>query len=245
MSKPNEWQEFFNHYADQYDNEIFVKNTERETDFLINELELPVGASILDMGCGTGRHAVALANAGFLVTGIDISGAMLDRAQERAYEQGVKVTWVQLDAKHFKAEQPFDAAICLCEGALCLLGSGDDPYTRDMTILRNIHQSLKPGGQFIVTALNACRLIRAYDKVDMRSFDPITMVESSMLEVETPTGKKKIRVRERLYTPAEFVGIMRQVGFVVEAIYSGTAGGWKKESMNVDEMEFMVIARKE
>ena len=66
-----QWEEFFRHEADQYDDEPFTQATEAEVAFLMEELSLAKGASILDVGCGTGRHSVALAREGFAVTGID------------------------------------------------------------------------------------------------------------------------------------------------------------------------------
>ena len=51
----------------------FTKGTSQEVAFLIETLRLPPGARILDVGCGPGRHAVALAQAGLSVTGVDVS----------------------------------------------------------------------------------------------------------------------------------------------------------------------------
>ena len=51
----------------------FTKNTVAEVDFVLEELSLPPGSRILDVGCGTGRHAVELARRGYQITGVDIS----------------------------------------------------------------------------------------------------------------------------------------------------------------------------
>lgn len=76
MKRKSEWETFFNGHAPKYMNEVFTKNTAEEVDFVIDELRLKPGAAILDVGCGTGRHAVALARKGYSVTGIDLSSAM-------------------------------------------------------------------------------------------------------------------------------------------------------------------------
>ena len=92
MSK---WEQFFNGHAPIYMNNGFTKNTLAEVDFLIEELKLPSGSSILDMGCGTGRHSVELAKRGYAVTGVDLSAGMLAEARKAAETAGVTVEWIQ------------------------------------------------------------------------------------------------------------------------------------------------------
>jgi SAM-dependent methyltransferase len=246
MSNPNEWQAFFQEHAKVYDTNDFTQGTQAEVKFLLETLRLPAGSTILDIGCGTGRHAVGLAQAGYLVTGVDISEEMLEKARERALAAGVEVTVEQANMAEYQPHTEYDAAICLCEGALCLLGSADDPYTRDERVLGKIAASLKPGAPFITTVLNGCRMLRSISDAEAAAgrFDPVTMVEQYEMEVETADGLKKIPVRERMYTPAEFVGMMQRAGFGVEHVWSGTAGGWKRAPMELDEMEFMVVAKK-
>jgi len=60
----NDWQDFFDHYAPRYMDESFVKATLAEVDFMIEHLRLAPGMRVLDVGCGTGRHAVELAKRG-------------------------------------------------------------------------------------------------------------------------------------------------------------------------------------
>lgn len=73
------WEEFFDAHAPVYEDNIFTKNTLPEMDLLIEELSLPPGGSILDVGCGTGRHSIELARRGYSVTGLDLSPEMLAR----------------------------------------------------------------------------------------------------------------------------------------------------------------------
>jgi SAM-dependent methyltransferase len=73
MPAKTTWERFFDAHAPIYDDNAFTKNTVREVDFLLDELLIPPGGAVLDVGCGTGRHAIELAKRGFVVTGLDLS----------------------------------------------------------------------------------------------------------------------------------------------------------------------------
>jgi ubiquinone/menaquinone biosynthesis C-methylase UbiE len=101
MSNRTEWADFFNGHAPEYDDNCFTRNTPAEIKFLLAELSVPAGGSVLDIGCGTGRHTVALAQLGYHVTGLDISAEMLAKAQARADAAGVDVDLREGDATEF------------------------------------------------------------------------------------------------------------------------------------------------
>ncbi|MBI9045756.1 MAG: methyltransferase domain-containing protein [Anaerolineaceae bacterium] len=246
MTKQNEWIDFFKGEARQYHTEIFTKNTKAEVDFLIEAFNLPEGSALLDLGCGIGRHTIPLAEKGFKMTGLDISADMLEIAKANANKTGVDIHWIEMDAKNFSAEPQFDAAICLCEGALCLLGSEDDPFERDIQVLKNIFNALKPGARLIVNVLSAFRVIREIKQEDIKSgrFDPLTMTELGEMEFEIDGRKQKVITRERYYTPTEFRLILKAAGFEVEELWGGEAGSWNKQPVRLEEFELMAVARK-
>lgn len=70
MPEKSTWETFFDAHAPIYMENVFTKNTLAEVDCLLEELALPPGGSLLDVGCGTGRHAVELARRGYAVTGL-------------------------------------------------------------------------------------------------------------------------------------------------------------------------------
>ncbi len=239
------WKEFFRYEADQYDDEPFTQATREEIEFLIEQFQLPDGASILDMGCGTGRHSVPLAKRGFAVTGVDLSQHMLEKARARAAAEKADVEFIQGDATTYRSEPVFDAAIGLCEGAIGLLGQGDDPIERDLMVLRNIFAALKPNGQLIVNALNVFRVARkvGHDQ-EADTFDVMSQTTLNTMLFETPEGKVELPCRERMFTPTEFTLMLRTAGFSEEHIWGGTAGNWRRGPMQLDEYELMAVARK-
>ena len=77
----NSWQTYFDGHAHEYMRQWYTQNWQQEVDFLEQELDIASGGRILDVGCGTGRHAVELARRGYQVTGLDFSAGMLAEAQ--------------------------------------------------------------------------------------------------------------------------------------------------------------------
>ncbi|RYG40492.1 class I SAM-dependent methyltransferase, partial [bacterium] len=128
---PHQWEAFFDAHARDYDQNPFTFHTEGEISFLLSLYPVPPGSHFLDVGCGTGRHAVELAKRGHRVTGIDISAGMLNVARARAQQAGVEVEFIKADAREFTLDRQFDYAICLCEGGFGLLERGEDPEAHD------------------------------------------------------------------------------------------------------------------
>jgi len=238
------WEIFFDHHARKYNDEVFTRNTAFEIDFLIDELGLPEGSAILDVGCGTGRHSVGLAIRGYRMTGIDLSNGMLAEARKAAEAAGVTVELIHADATRMTFDRPFDAAICLCEGAFGLIGQHDDPLEHDMEILRRIHDALKPGARLILGALNGAEKLRRNKNENVRTgkFDPLTLVETFTMEYETPDGKKSVDLRERGYIASELMLMMKLTGFDVKNVWGSTAGNWRRDLLDLDEMEIMLVA---
>src|SRR5690625_7905088 len=93
-------------FEDWFDSPLYEKlysNRNEEEAHLLADLiedEIPNRSypEILDVGCGRGRHSVALARRGYEVTGVDLSQEVVGKAEEIAEEAGVrKVTFVTGD----------------------------------------------------------------------------------------------------------------------------------------------------
>lgn len=246
------YRELFANYARAYDTEHFTQGTGGEVDFIVHELGHDNARRVLDIGCGTGRHAIELARRGYRVTGIDLSPAQLARAREKAAAAGVEVELLERDATepHFEAE--FDAAICVCEGGFCLMESDE----KNARILANAARALRPGGVFILTALNALfplvHYLKAfYDResttVDTRSlrFDPLTFrAHESFVFTDDGGTRKTVESDERFYAPSEIRWLLRSCGFADVAIHGCHLGAWSREhALSADDHEILVVAR--
>lgn len=125
----------------------------REVERMIGWLNLPQGAKVLDLCCGMGRHSLALAEAGYEVTGVDLSEPLLCEARSQA---GAKaVTWVRSDMRKLPLSGGFDAVVNLFTS----FGYFEEDEEQ-IKVLREIHRMLKPGGKFIIDFLNPAYVIR-------------------------------------------------------------------------------------
>ncbi|MFW6132032.1 MAG: class I SAM-dependent methyltransferase, partial [Candidatus Aminicenantaceae bacterium] len=145
------YEELFTDYANTYDKESFTKGTIQEVNFIEEEIEYDKSKTILDIGCGTGRHAIELAKRGYKVTGIDLSESQLKKAQEKTKQANVDIQFLKKDARDFSFKIPFDMVIMICEGAFPLMETDE----MNFEILKNAEKALKPDGKLIFTTLNA------------------------------------------------------------------------------------------
>jgi SAM-dependent methyltransferase len=122
--------------------------TKREADFILEALSPRDGAEVLDIGCGYGRHAIELAQAGFRVTGLDLSLPLLIRAADEAQRRSLAVNFVHADMREMSFSAQFDAAYCV----LSSFGYFDEDA--NLRVATGICRALKPGGRFVLDILN-------------------------------------------------------------------------------------------
>ena len=236
------WERYFASAADTYDDEPFTGATDAEIALLRDVLRFEPGQRLLDVGCGTGRHSVPLAALGLQVTGVDLSAQMLAGARERARREGVEVELLEADARSLPPMAPFDAAICLCEGAFCLVADGVEPLAHDRAVLASMLRALRPGGRLVLTGLNAARLLRDWGRGEVAGeVDLLTLTETSSYPGE---GGTRLELREHYHLPDGLRTLAEAVGFEVEHVWAGGAGDWRREPPTVDDYELMLVARR-
>jgi SAM-dependent methyltransferase len=116
----------------------------KEVDLILSQVAKPV-RSALDLCCGPGRHAVALAKRGIDVTAVDLTAYYLDMAREAAAAAGVEVEWINEDMRDFVRPQAYDLALVMFSS----IGFFEDEK-EDLGVLKNMHESLTPGGTLLL-----------------------------------------------------------------------------------------------
>ncbi|HEX8237614.1 MAG TPA: class I SAM-dependent methyltransferase [Abditibacteriaceae bacterium] len=218
----------------------FTQGTRQEVEFLLDLLQLPGDARILDVGCGAGRHSLELARRGFVTVGIDISAGLIEVAQRAAQEEDLQAEFYVGDARELEFSPEFDAAICLCQGAFGL--AGDEAGHR--RVLAGIHDALKPGALLVLTALNALHLLRSPDLAE-QDFDPQSLTMRYRETIRNAAGEtREVDIYNTTFTPRELKWLLQDTGFAVEAIYGCIAGDFARKPLTLDDFEIMTVARR-
>lgn len=129
------------------------------TDQMAKALALtsPSGKAVLDLCCGPGRCAVALAKQGLTVTGVDRTKFLLEKARARARKEKVRVEWVQEDMRKFVRKNSYDLVLSMFTS----FGYFEE-RNEDSRVLKQIFTSLKPGGQVLIELLGKEILAKIY-----------------------------------------------------------------------------------
>ena len=211
----------------------FTKGTPQEIGFLVPALGLEPGMRVLDVGCGPGRHARALAERGIIVHGIDVSRRFVDLARAAA---PVHATFERLDARRLPFDAEFDAAICLCQGAFGLMTADG----HDETVLAGIARALRPGGRLALTAFSSYFVMRHWEGAE---FDAASGVNHERTQIRDEAGRSvDVSLWTGCYTPRELRLLAAAHGLAVDSISSVEPGAYGDAPPTADTAEFLLLA---
>lgn len=142
---------FYNRLAKAFDAMTdWPKRLAYEMPFIQKALDEHGARSILDVACGTGWHAITLAQKGYRVLGCDASPEMIKQAKANAVRARVKVTFEVADFKELdKFSEKFDALLCLGNSLPHLLSK-----KALLQAFQQMRFRLKPGGVLLLHNLN-------------------------------------------------------------------------------------------
>jgi SAM-dependent methyltransferase len=212
----------------------FTKGTENEVDFLVEQLGLAPGQRVLDVGCGPGRHAHALAARGITVHGVDIAQRFVDLANEHAPPGA---TFERADARKLAFDAEFDAAISLCQGGFGLVGDDDG------AVLAGMARAVKPGGAVVFSAFSAYFLVRHLEDTD--AFDAATGVNTEVTEVRDSDGvAMPAELHTSVFTPRELRLLCERHGLAIDHLWAVTPGAYAANPPDVEHPEWLIVAEK-
>ena len=223
------WEELFNDDFIRTMAKVTDAQIAKEVDFVEESLAVAKGAMLLDLACGTGRHAIELTRRGYKVVGFDLSLPMLAKAAEEAQERGQKLNFVQGDMREMTFEDTFDGIYCWNTSF------GFFEEEKNAQVVQRVHKALKKGGQFMLEVGNRDFIIRQAPSLawfegdgcicmDEMSIDWITSrmkVKRTMMMDDGRT--KEIDYSVRIYSLHELGRILHESGFRVAEVSGRTA----------------------
>ncbi|HRK05495.1 MAG TPA: class I SAM-dependent methyltransferase [Chlorobiota bacterium] len=210
---------------------LYRHRTDEEAQRAVRLIEqcsgLERGARLLDLCCGYGRHALALAERGYHVSGVDISHYLIDRAREVYPHENV--TYSVGDMRGPYPGAPFDGIVNFFTSFGYF-----DVHDENAAVFRAVYDALRPGGIFVMDFFNARRVRETLLPESMTILDDVTIIQER--RIEEPFVRKSILVsnpcsyelefeeRVWLYTADELVTMASDAGLMIRRLAGGYEG---------------------
>lgn len=239
-------------------------------EFILRHSGVPRGSSVLDFGCGDGRHAFQFEKEGFQVTGVDYVQASINTARKSAKDNNTNVRFVCGDCRSKSLGEQFELGVCLYD----VIGSYADEHS-NAEILENLARHIKVGGYIFLSVMNFELIERRAKHVFSLSTEPDRLLSLPPSDIMERTGNifnpeyylldkgtrivyrkeqfrkgeelfEELLVRDRRYTMDEIIRMCIAVGLKVEWARFVRSGHWDEElDRDSDKAkEILVMCRK-
>jgi ubiquinone/menaquinone biosynthesis C-methylase UbiE len=186
--------------------------------------------TVVDVGCGHGRHALALSERGARVVGLDASSSLTAHARQAARELRVAAHWVRGDMRCV----PLWSGACdgvVMMDAIGFFDSEDD----NLQTVREAARVLRPGGRLALKLVNGAPVVEGFRAVDQEERDGVAIAVSRTLSLAPPRMIERLSIsgtrgtgryerRQRLYRADEMSALLQAAGFADIVIASDAAG---------------------
>ncbi|VAW36077.1 hypothetical protein MNBD_CHLOROFLEXI01-3841 [hydrothermal vent metagenome] len=225
-------------------------------DTILLDLASQASGAVLELGCGTGRVTIPLAQQGFDMTGLDITSHMLQYAQNKAKDLPIK--WICADIRNFHLENQY--ALIYTYGSVFqhLLNRSDQE-----AMLARVHEHLAPEGKFVMdvgfkhpkSMVNVPEKQDWYTFIDDKGgkvqvsgtdhFDHLQQIWYQTLyrhwpEADEPKQAQPERLALRYIMPQEIEALLFYNGFTVLSRY----GDWKGNPLTEDSYSHIYVCTK-
>ncbi len=240
---------FDEEYLKIYRPQLTEERSRQETEFIAGALDLPHGASVLDLACGLGRHAIGMAKLGYHVTGVDFNPRYLEHAAAEAEAAGVEVRWMVGDMRSLHMEEVFDGAYSY------FTSFGYFSDAENERVIANVVRSLRHSGRFLLDMANRDRILtHPQQRTWTRQEDGGLLMEEATLDLSSsrvvsrlmliqPQGGAQVTKEFdlRLYTCAELTAMFERHGLIVKHVW----GGADRSEYSAESRRLVLLAERE
>lgn len=239
-------------------NQKWTNHTKKEVDFILKHTDISPGKTIIDFGCGRGRHAIALKKLGYKVFAVDYIKENIEYIKNQCMKLNDKIMAIVDDCRYLDLNIQADMVLCLYD----VVGSFSD-VKDNILILKNIFRHLKKGGVAFISVmnfeltnhiakykfslksspnkllnLNASNIMETTGDVFNPEFMLIDNDEHLVYRKEQFSSGRELPVelivRDKRFSMEEIVDLCRSVGFTVEFAYYVSASDWNTQLFATD-----------
>jgi ubiquinone/menaquinone biosynthesis C-methylase UbiE len=236
------WAVFYDCMFDAYSFDLAITQCEE----ILDLVEHPV-KSVLDLACGPGRHVIGFSKLELDVTGVDLSGYLLNQAANLIDQQGLSANLVHSDLLTYKPKSKFD----LITNLFTSFGYYENPDD-NQKVLDNAYQWLNKEGTLVIDTFGKEQVAHAiepvhcteYENGDVRFERPLLIDNMNVYANEWTLVKGNRAYRWEyehfVYTPNELSSMLKQAGFNKIDIY----GSLQKADYDLEAERLVAVARK-
>jgi len=218
------WEELFSEDFVRANWKVSDEQIKREVTFVEESLGVAPGGIVLDLGCGSGQHAVELASRGYGVVGYDLSLYQLALAADIAQERSQKINFLQGDMREMAFEEMFDGIFCWNTTF------GYFEEDKNFSVAERAFRALRPGGMLLVDVINRDFVAAHTPSSVWFEGDSCVCMDDAVIDYFTSRLRVKRsvilddgRTREctysvRLYSFHELGKLLHEVGFRVTEV---------------------------
>lgn len=236
------WEMF---YECMFDEESFIEAQEQVPDIL-SLIGTDVD-SVLDLGCGPGRHCLALAKMGYEVTGVDTSEFLLSQAKEKANKSNLPIKFIRANMLDYSSDVKFDLIVNMFNS----FGYFDTQEDNQM-VLNKSYENLSNKGTLLIDTVGKETLARTiqpvhlseYDNGDIRIERPLLIDNMQIFSNQWMLirGDKVFKrdYQHFVYTPMELSQMCYKAGFKQVNCY----GSLQADDYDLESYRLVVVAQK-
>ena len=236
--RDNWYEDFFKGInCELWEKAIPTEVTRQEVDFLLNELDLKKGQHILDIPCGSGRHAIEFSKHGLNVTGVDISETFINGLTGKITSEKLNINAILADILTIQLNQKFSGAVCLGNSF------GYFNIERMKLFIEKVSSSLDPGAKFIINSgmIAESILPNFLNNSKNNSYNVEDCFIKSNLHYTQEGKTEEHSFKHYVFTLGEVKRLLKLYGLSIIATYSSTS----KEEYKLGDRQVYIVAKKD